>query len=216
MVHEVYASKEVVLSAGAIGSPQVLMLSGVGDPRHLQNFNIPVVHHLPGVGQNLQDHPTLYGLTWTIDRHKGSSFGRLLNLYSSVWYLLHRKGPLSVSFGLDGNAFLNTGSHADPLWPDIQLVLQPQTPAIDGGVMFGNQIGFRTKMYREYFGPLNGKHGFNIGTMLSVPKSRGSVTLRSRNPRDAPLIDPNFLSHPDDVDVMMEGGCDVVIWAEVS
>jgi hypothetical protein len=55
-------------------------------------------------------------------------------------------GPLSVSFGLDGNAFLNTGSHADPLWPDIQLVLQPQTPAIDGGVMFGNQIGFRTKV----------------------------------------------------------------------
>ncbi|KAF2368328.1 Glucose-methanol-choline oxidoreductase C-terminal [Trinorchestia longiramus] len=201
-VEEAYATKEVILSAGAIGSPQILMLSGVGDTDHLQQFNIPMVHHLPGVGQNLQDHPTLYGLTWTIDRHKGSSFGRLLNIYSSVWYLLLRRGPLSVPFGLDGNAFLNMGSHEDPLWPDVQLVLQPQTPAIDGGIMFGNQIGFRSKIFREYFGPLYGKAGFNIGTMISVPKSRGSVTLRSRNPRDAPLIDPNFFSDPEDVEIM--------------
>ena len=55
-------------------------------------------------------------------------------------------GPLSVPFGLDGNAFINTGTNKDPLWPDIQLVMQPQSPAVDGGVMFGNQIGFRMEV----------------------------------------------------------------------
>ena len=61
------------------------------------------------------------------------------------------------------------------------------------------------KFYREYYSPIYGKLGFNIGTMLSVPLSRGSLTLRSKNPFDAPLIDPNFLSHPQDVRILIAG-----------
>ena len=61
------------------------------------------------------------------------------------------------------------------------------------------------QMFRDYFGPVYGKYGYNIGVMLSTPKSRGTVTLRSRNPRDTPLIDPNFLSNPEDVDTMVAG-----------
>ena len=60
-------------------------------------------------------------------------------------------------------------------------------------------------MYLEYFAPISGRHGFNIGNMVAVPKSRGSITLQSSDPLDPPIVDPNFLSHPEDVAIMVEG-----------
>jgi hypothetical protein len=74
---QVKASKEVILCTGAIGSPQLLMLSGIGDNEHLSQFGIPMVHHLPGVGQNLQDHVASYGLTW-ITEGAGNAYNPFL------------------------------------------------------------------------------------------------------------------------------------------
>ncbi|KAF2368327.1 Glucose-methanol-choline oxidoreductase C-terminal [Trinorchestia longiramus] len=192
-VQNVFARKEVIVSAGAVQSPQLLMLSGVGPAKELNKHKIPLLVDLAGVGQNLQDHPTVFGLSWTMEKDKGSSFGRLINPVTSVEYRMRRGGPLSAPYGPEGISFMNFGFNDDVEWPDMQNILMGLTPGADSGLLIYSYVGFDKKT------------GFNIGPMLAVPKSRGSVTLRSKSPYDPPLIDPNFLSHPEDSRIFVEG-----------
>jgi len=171
------AAREVILCGGAINSPQLLQLSGVGRGADLQKLGIPVVHELPGVGENLQDHLEYYfqlssRRPITLYRHTGL-FGR--GLVGLRW-LLNGTG-LGASNHFEAGAFIR--SRAGVEHPDIQYHFLPLAVTYDG-----NQLA--------------SEHGFqaHVGTLRS--KSRGYVRLRSPDPRQAPKIVFNYMSHPED------------------
>ena len=174
------AKREVILAAGAINTPQLLMLSGVGDPQELTLHGIPVLHALPGVGKGLQDHLAVvvkFSATQPISLFK--YFSPLAGAAALGRYLLFRKGPLADP-GMEACAFIRS----DPALPepDIKLLL----------VM---------ALYANHGREFTPQHGFAAHTNVIRPKSRGSVGLASANPADAPLIDQNYLDDPDDLRV---------------
>ncbi|AOJ33275.1 GMC family oxidoreductase [Burkholderia metallica] len=184
-VETVWAKKEVILCAGALQSPQLLMLSGVGPKAELQRHGIAVVADLPGVGENLQDHPdfVVSYKTNSLDALGVSLRGGLKTLGDIRQYRHARTGTLTTNFA-EGGAFLKT--RPDMERPDVQMHFVV-APVNDHGRKL--QLG----------------HGISCHVCLLRPKSRGTVKLRSADPVDAPLIDPAFLAHADDLDVLVDG-----------
>ncbi|KAF2349775.1 Glucose-methanol-choline oxidoreductase C-terminal [Trinorchestia longiramus] len=203
-VKRAYARKEVILSAGAIDSPKLLMLSGIGPKQHLESVGIQSLVDLPGVGQNFQDHPTIYGLSWSVRKGMANGLQQLLSPWSKLQYITKRQGPLSTPLGVEGNAWARLGDGQDPTFPDMQFIIISSHFGIDYGLLFSPTAGFKREVYMDYFQPNQGRESFSIGPMMTVPKSRGSITLRSSDPADPPLIDPNYLSHPDDVELFVK------------
>ena len=174
----VTAAREVILSAGSIGSPQILQLSGIGPAPLLQQHGIPVVQDLPGVGANLQDHLQIRavfkvsGVT-TLNTMANSWFGKAR---IGLEYLLKRSGPMSMAPSQLG-AF--TRSSPDQPYPNIEYHVQPLS--LDA---FGE--------------PLHDFNAFTASVCNLKPTSRGTVRIRSNKFEDAPLIAPNYLSTPED------------------
>ncbi|CAL4161448.1 unnamed protein product, partial [Meganyctiphanes norvegica] len=194
---------EVIVSAGAINSPQVLMLSGVGPKKHLQQHGISVVVDLPGVGQNLQDHPAVATLSWLSNRPgSGISGFTFASPQTYSEYTHSRTGPLSVPTGFEGIGWLV--GEENPSWPDIQLNFASATAAADNGLYIKKVFGFDDKFFQSYYGSILGLEGFGIIPLLTRAKSRGSITLKSRDILEAPIIDLNYLSHPDDIRMMVK------------
>jgi choline dehydrogenase len=185
------ATKEVLLSAGAYGSPQLLMLSGIGNAEELKKHGIALKKHLPGVGQNLQDH-LFSGIsclaTVPTANNSLSAMGQIKAL---AQYLILKKGPLTIS-PLEANAFLKVHTGPDPV--DMQFHFAP----VHGGDDYDKM---------DFYNPDTFPHtgGYTILPTLLKPKSIGFVGLNSTNPLDAPLIDPQFLSHEDDVATLLKG-----------
>ena len=179
------AGREILLAAGAFQSPQLLMLSGVGDSKALQAFGIPVIHHLPGVGQNLQDHPDFVFKyrAKSLDLLGISAGGSVRMLREFRRYQNERRGMLT-SNGAEGGGFLKTDS--DLAAPDIQL-------------------HFVVAMLDDHARKLHLGHGYSCHMCLLRPKSIGDVKLASPDPLAAPLINPRFLEHPDDMEKMVRG-----------
>ncbi|MGV3553770.1 MAG: GMC family oxidoreductase [Croceibacterium sp.] len=174
------ARHEVILSGGAVQTPQLLMLSGIGPGAHLQEMGIEVVRDVPGVGENYHDHPAspihMETRDWT-------SYGWSLkatprNLWCALQYALTRTGPLAGNV-FESVAFLRTLPELDK--PDVQFVFQPAKRLTNPKIPF--PIG----------------HGYAISPVALYPKSRGTVRLASADPAAAPLIDPHLLEHPDDI-----------------
>jgi choline dehydrogenase len=191
--HKTYyiaCNREVILSAGAIQSPQLLMLSGIGDRAELGPHGIPVKVHLPGVGKNLHDHPWC-GVSGASNIPSGNAVFRPMNKINALLrYLLFKKGPLGNS-PLEANAFLKSNPGLDR--PDIQFHFVPIGIAAD----------YSTDIHDiKTFSRLN---GYGILAILVRPKSRGWVRLKSADFHDAPLIQPRFFSDPADMDVLLEG-----------
>ncbi|KAK8385719.1 hypothetical protein O3P69_016475 [Scylla paramamosain] len=217
-VIEVGARREVILSAGSIASPKLLMLSGVGPRYHLQHHQIPVVVDLPGVGQNVHDHVEVLGLSWTTDERV--SFSSLFDTFgpsSILQYKLSRKGLLGTAPLNFLNAWVKVRPEGDPMWPDIQVFFNSATFAYDKGTLNPALWGLDMRVtFLTHFSPLRrnitntraeiyGREGFTIRPIILRPKSRGTITLRSKNPDDYPVIDPQLLSHPEDVKTLVEG-----------
>jgi choline dehydrogenase-like flavoprotein len=174
------ARREVILSGGTVQTPQLLMLSGIGPGAHLKEVGIEVVHDAPGVGANYHDHvaspihmetwnPTSYGLSWRV-------LGR--DLVHLAQYLWNRTGPLAGNV-FESVAFLRTDPGLDR--PDVQFVFQPARRLTNPRIPF----------------PLG--HGYAISPVALYPRSRGTVRLASPDPAAAPLIDPQLLSEPEDI-----------------
>lgn len=181
----IVARREVILSAGTFGSPQILLLSGIGDGAALQALGIAVQHDLSGVGANYHDHVASGVLMRTSN---STSYGISLKaLPRGAWnvleYLLARKGPFASNV-FESHAFVKSTSGRDR--PDLQIVFQPARR---------NQSTF----------PLPLGHGYNISVVLLYPKSRGRVALSSPDPHAAPIIDPNILGEPEDFDPLVRG-----------
>jgi choline dehydrogenase len=171
---------EIVLSGGAINSPQLLMLSGIGPAPDLERHEIPVVSDLPGVGSNLQDH-LLYVAAWVCTRPV--SLANAESIGSLARYLLFKKGPLTSNVG-EAGAFVRI----DPTSavPDLQYHFAP-TWFVDHGQ--NNPEG----------------HGLGLGPTLLCPQSRGSLRLASADPMAHPLIDPGYLSAEKDLATLVAG-----------
>lgn len=179
------ARREVVLAAGAFGSPHLLQASGIGNAKELSALGIDVVHDLPAVGENLQDH-----LDYTVDRLVqtreliGVTPGFALQFLGAIrQYKKERKG-LVTSNVAEAGGFIKSRPDLDR--PDLQLHFCI-SPVDDHG-------------RKRHF-----KRGFAIHVCVLRPKSRGTVKLASADPRQAPLIDPAFLSHPDDMTDLVNG-----------
>jgi choline dehydrogenase len=176
-----YARREVVLCGGAINSPQLLMLSGIGDRDHLADHDIDTVHHSPEVGQNLLDH-LVTPLGFDVD---GDSLFAAEKPKELINYLLRHRGMLTSNVA---EAYGFVRSRPDLDLPDLELIFAP-APYYDEGLL-------------EPPG-----HGVVFGPILVAPQSRGQITLRSADPHAKPVIEPRYLSDPGGVDraAMMEG-----------
>src|SRR5467141_704523 len=179
------ARREVILSSGAFQTPQLLLLSGVGDRAALARHGIATTHHLPGVGQNLQDHPDfIFAYLSDSPYFTGMSFSGIAHqLRAIMQYRRERRGPMTSNFAERGG-FLKTRADLDV--PDIQLHF---------GMAIVDDHGRKRRWGR----------GFSCHVCLLRPKSRGSVALSSADPFAAPLIDPNFLGEVDDLESMVAG-----------
>jgi choline dehydrogenase-like flavoprotein len=182
-----HANGEVILSAGAIQSPHLLMLSGIGDASQLQQHGIACVHDLPGVGRNLQDHldltlthrclkPVSAGLTWR---------NGLRGPWDAMVYAARGSGTLA-SNGAEGAGFIK--SSPEEAIPDLQLHFMPAALRDHG----------RDLRYL-------GQEGYTMHVCQLRPKSVGRIRLHSANPADAPVIEANYLSHPDDLQTLIKG-----------
>jgi choline dehydrogenase-like flavoprotein len=180
------ARREILLSAGALQSPQLLLLSGIGPGAHLQDMGIPVLHDLPGVGHNLHDH---FDVVQVVDApHLKDLFGLSA---SGAWQALQgmlewrrqRSGMLTTNFA-EAGAFVR--SAPDLPDPDLQLHF-----------VIGKLVDHGRK---TVFG-----HGYSCHVCLLHPKSRGRVALASTDPLAAPLIDPAFLAEAEDLQRMVRG-----------
>ena len=170
----VRARREVILSGGSLNSPQLLMLSGVGPRQTLAELEIPLVHDLPGVGQNLQDH---YGAILTYKSRLPLTVNDMMvspvrMAIAGLQYLLFRKGPLTISAAQVG-AFIR--ARPELASPDIQFL-------------------FQTFSHDEYDAGLHKFSGFANVVCPVRPESRGSLTLKSRDPREPPIMRANYLS----------------------
>ncbi|XP_060593361.1 glucose dehydrogenase [FAD, quinone]-like [Ruditapes philippinarum] len=187
----VRARKEVILSAGAIGSPQILMLSGIGPRAHLEEMNISIVKDLP-VGKNLQDHLVVLYPSDVTKPEEILSKSQAEGWLSNVEYSLFNSGVLS-STGAVGTAFVKTDGQME-LYPDIQFHAGVTQPNLD--TLKLNQT-FLGNVYNKGF-----TEGLVLFPMLLHPKSRGEITLKSSDPFDYPEINPNYLDHPQDIEVL--------------
>lgn len=180
-----FAKKQIILCAGAIGSPQILMQSGIGDAAHLKELNIEVVKDLPGVGQNLQDHLDGTILFRTDNRRSyGLSVPALLkNAYEPVNYWLNKEGMFTSNIA-EGAAFFK--SSPDLALPDVQLHFLPAL-LVDHG---------RSKPWG---------HGFTIHFCNLYPKSRGEIKLKRTYGKLEPDIRPNYLSCEEDIEPLVAG-----------
>ena len=202
----VFARKEVILSAGAINSPQLLMLSGVGPAEHLREKKIRVIHDSPGVGQNLQDHIAVGGLVFLIDHPISLLINRLVNLNTALRYTLKEDGPLTSSIGLEVVGFIKTKyTNQSDDWPDMEFMATSTSASADGGTQVKRAHGVSDEFYNEVYKDINYKDTFGIFPMMLRPKSRGEIKLRSNNPLEYPLLYHNYLTDPHDVWVLREG-----------
>lgn len=182
-VSRVHAGEEIVLCGGAINSPQLLMLSGIGPADHLHGLGIKVEADLPGVGRNLQDHLlagyrcevseplALFGMT---DAQASDATSR---------FLQDGSGPFATNF-LEAGMFLRCDARS--AFPDVQVHFEPD---------FGVDI---------VDGSTSDRHGFGFYANVSRPKSRGEIRLRTANPMDKPEVDPRYLSDPSDLELTVE------------
>ncbi|MDO8449440.1 MAG: GMC family oxidoreductase N-terminal domain-containing protein [Rhodoferax sp.] len=183
---EIHARQEVILCAGAFGSPQLLALSGIGPGGHLQTLGIPTLHDLPGVGENLQDHiDYVYSYRCASNTATfGLSLPGALRIAKGLWqWKRERRGLLTTPYAESG-AFLRSGAGIDV--PDLQMV-------------------FILALEDDHARKMHLGHGISSRVALLRPKSRGTVRLGSPDPAAAPLIDPRFFSAPEDMAVLKQG-----------
>ncbi|XP_057669065.1 glucose dehydrogenase [FAD, quinone] [Diorhabda carinulata] len=200
----VRARREIILSAGAIGSPHILMLSGVGPKEHLESFNISVLSDLK-VGHNLQDHIGLGGLTFIIDDPLTVNRKRYQTMQVALEYIINEKGPLTSIGGVEGLAFVNTKyAPKSGLWPDVQFHFAPSSINSDPD-QIRKITGLRDSIYNTVYKPLKNAETWTILPLLLRPKSTGWIKLKSKDPMVYPDINPNYFTHKEDVNVLIEG-----------
>jgi choline dehydrogenase len=190
IIHQVKANREVILSAGAVNSPQLLQLSGIGPESVLMDAKVPIIHHSPAVGKNLQDH---LGVSYfykskvpTLNDQLSPWWGKILQ---GARYILSRTGPLSLSVNQSGG-FVRTRVGLKS--PNIQLYFSPVSYSLE-------PPGRRAMLNPDPFSAVL------LGVSNCKSNSRGQIRIKNDNPMEPPIIEPNYLSHEDDVRDLLDG-----------
>ena len=185
-VFKQFANKEVILASGSFITPKILMLSGIGNEEELSNLDIKCIVNLPGVGENLIDHPECPLIAKANGKYgyykQGEGWRMIKN---GLQFLLFGTGPVN-STGVEAGAFINPIDQDDLSY--IQAFFVPS--------MYMNS---------DTIGIIKDDYGMSITTVMTKPKSRGKVTLKSNDPKDMPDIELNLLKHPDDLKMMIAG-----------
>lgn len=190
---QISSAKEVIICGGAINSPKLLLLSGIGDTQLLNDVNIPVVHDLPGVGKNLHDH-VQYELVF---RTNQTNFNDL-NSAVAMEYLLTRDGGMSTN-GNSVEGFIQTKYvNQSGNWPDIKIQLKAHEARCSKTGDIDEIVG------DEIDGEIPKRHVFVKSTLVQ-PKSRGYLTLKDSNPSSYPKLFPGYLSNDADIPPIIEG-----------
>ena len=183
---ELYYASEIILTAGALVTPKILMLSGIGDEEQLIQHNIEVKENLKGVGKNLQDHHEVPFISRTKPGYgyfrQDKGWRMIIN---GLQYLLFNSGP-ARSQGVDCCSFLNPENLKDSNNPKIKLYCVP--------IMYTDKD---TTVIKP-------DHGLTLTPCIMNPKARGEVKIQSSNPLDLPIVNPNFLSHEEDIKILLE------------
>nr|XP_031847436.1 glucose dehydrogenase [FAD, quinone]-like [Nomia melanderi] len=203
-VFQAIAKEGVIISAGAIGTPKILMLSGIGPRKHLEDLEINVIKDLP-VGQHLVDH-ILTGIDLvTLNETVGLNMADTLNPISAMKYFLFGEGPwTSTGVEVLGTFHSSFKTNITDV-PDLQIMAMPLGVSKDNGIVLRKAMGISDKVYNEYFAPLAYKNTVTIAPVLLHPKSTGEVKLHSTNPSDPPLINPKYLTNKDDIALLVDG-----------
>ena len=206
-IFKAFAIKEIILSGGTINTPQLLMLSGIGPAQHLKNHGIPVFSNLP-VGQNLMDHYGTFSIAGTFEKKVTLSEHRLLHQYflpAIYEYSQNNRGPLTLLGGVEGLAWINTKfANISADRPDIELHFTSGHLASDSGTVRAVQ-GVSDQIYESLYSPLEGRDTFGFLVLLTRPKSKGCIKLKSRNPLKKPLIEAGYFSDREDIATLVEG-----------
>ncbi|KAJ4334578.1 hypothetical protein N0V95_009132 [Ascochyta clinopodiicola] len=227
--HEIAATNEVILCAGAIQSPLILELSGIGERALLEKHNIPLVLHSPGVGENLQDHAISAPCFEVADDQISADIMRDPSIVQAVLqeYMTNKTGPLvgipiSVTMlplvdsngylGLENIAHLTNPYVEDtslPVWKrkqyeQLQKRLLAPKEAVGYAMMLPLQLNIsaRETRMKDLLAPTNPKNYITIMAVNNHPFSRGSCHIRSADPKDNPILDPRYLSHPLDLEIL--------------
>jgi len=198
----VKARREVIISAGVIGSPKLLMLSGIGPKEHLQDLKIPVIKDLP-VGDNLQEQPALLFGPILIDQKWLQNLMSLSKVFEDVCeYVKNGGGVLSSPVGAEGVAFLPTSLNPYKEWPDIEIGFQTGDVHMMK-ILTEDLLNFVPA--GEYIADLGSQIVITMAICLLRPNSRGTVRLRSTDIDDQPIVDPRMLSNSKDEDTLVAG-----------
>ncbi|CAH1402166.1 unnamed protein product [Nezara viridula] len=199
----VLSRKEVILSAGTFGSPKILMLSGIGPAGHLHEVGVATIVDLP-VGENLQEHLATATVTYLINTTDSATLPKQIATIESEFSQWLNGANNSLANNLpEALGYVKTkyaGHKAD-----IELIGVAMSVAGDGGVFWKRTRNISDEVYDKTWKPIFFAEGFNIFPMMMYPRSRGTVRLRSSDPRDSIVIDGNFHSDPFDVQVTIAG-----------
>ncbi|KAJ3664214.1 hypothetical protein Zmor_008401 [Zophobas morio] len=199
--HTAMANKEVILSAGAFNSPQLLMLSGIGPRRHLQELGIPLVQDLP-VGRKMYDHITFLGLIFTVNQSIVSDQSVLEQPVNFLKLVLRGEGPLTTLGGVEALMYFKTKESDDPSpYPDMELIFISGGMHTDKGLFYRKTFRITDEIYNKVWKPLEDKYAWQVLPMLVHPKSYGFLELKSKNPFHWPKFHGNFFTDAGNKDV---------------
>lgn len=209
--YSVIAKKEIILCAGALNSPQLLMLSGIGPKQHLEDMDIPVIRNLK-VGYNLQDHVAMGGLVFLVNDTVTIVESRMRKPKYMLKYILKGNGPYALPGGAEAVLFTRTKFAVKTqlqkdfeLSPDIELVFGPGALTGDTGGSLRGMLNLDDDVFSAVYEPYLGKDAWSIVPILLKPKSRGFLKLRSKNPFQPPLFYPNYFQDERDLYTLVEG-----------
>lgn len=199
----VRARKEVIVSAGAINSPKLLMLSGIGPVEHLSELDIPLLQDLK-VGYNLMDHIGLMTITFVLNQSVALRERDVMKDKAFMEYMSYHTGPLTVPGCMDGIAFYDSENPYDTEGdPDIELLLSAGSIASETNIH--KILGVREDIYERFYKPIEQFHTWTALPIILRPKSRGRVFLKSRNAFEKPRIYFDFFQESADMDKLLLG-----------
>ncbi|XP_046744792.1 glucose dehydrogenase [FAD, quinone]-like [Diprion similis] len=201
MRYTVRARKEVILSAGALLSPQLMMLSGIGPKENLEEVGVKVIHDSPGVGQNLQDHVGVGGLAFLLD----PPYNTPSTLTQITDFLVKKEGQLYDIPDVDLLGFVNSRCANSSIdFPDLQLYLG-STALNTNSETVKRAFGLSDNFYATLYKNIIDKDAYGVVPSLIHPKSRGYIKLRDNNSSHLPMINANYFEHPDDLETLVDG-----------
>ncbi|CAG5044447.1 unnamed protein product [Parnassius apollo] len=198
-LYQIKAKKEVILSAGPIESPHLLMLSGVGPKSHLESLGIPVIHNLK-VGKTLYDHISFPGLAFTLNSTRLTITEKnIATIQNALSLMQFGDGPITSLAGVETLGYIKTNiSEEVGDYPDIEIIGACASIATDNGKFVAKGLQLTDWLYNDVYKSIEKYESFTVIPMLLHPKSRGYLKLKSKNPFEQPALYGNYLQHPKD------------------